>query len=109
MSFVGRKRSNTNVMLQVFGTVGSSSSWRDVDGGISGRSNCDLDGGARRDVFAACSATSFGDLRPERRVDWIEANRMFGVTRFNVYDGGIMFVRLISSGRLDKGTLMQTL
>lgn len=35
-----------------------------------------------------CTGTSFGVLDRVRLVEWIEANRIFGVTLFNVYDGG---------------------
>lgn len=39
--------------------------------------------------FATCTETSFGNVRPETIVEWIEANRMFGVTLFNIYDGAL--------------------
>jgi len=45
---------------------------------------------ARREhQFVTCTETSFGDIPPEKIVEWIEANRIFGVTLFNIYNGNI--------------------
>jgi hypothetical protein len=39
--------------------------------------------------FSVCVAVSFGSLPPDEVIEWVEANRMFGVTKFNIYDAKI--------------------
>ena len=38
------------------------------------------------DEFAVCVCTVYGSFPPEMVVEWIEANRLFGVMRFHIYD-----------------------
>jgi Glycosyltransferase family 92 len=40
--------------------------------------------------FGVCVAIAFGHIPAAEFIEWIELNRMFGVTEFNVYDGGML-------------------
>ena len=41
-------------------------------------------------LFGACVAISFGTVPVPVFVEWIELNRMLGVSEFNVYDAGMV-------------------
>jgi hypothetical protein len=39
--------------------------------------------------FSVCVEQTFGSFRPEVVIEWIEAYRLFGVTKFNIYDANL--------------------
>ena len=40
--------------------------------------------------FGVCVAIAFGNIPLAEFVEWIELNRMFGITEFNIYDAGMV-------------------
>lgn len=81
LSVVSMPCSNSSVLLRVLVPPGYSTRFHN--------NRTVTESGSYEYEFATCTAPSFGNVRPEIVVEWIEANRIFGVTLFNIYNGGI--------------------